>query len=1002
MPVDHKEIAFETAIEESLLMHGGYLKADPLAFDRALALDRVELFTFLRDSQPKTWAKLEGLLGAQTEATVLDNLLGALAARGSLDVLRHGFKCYGKQLALAYFAPAHGMNPATQALYESNRLTVTRQLRYSLASENSIDLVIGLNGLPVVTAELKNPMSGQTWRDAVWQYKTDRDPAETIFRFKARSLVHFAVDPDEVYMTTRLAGKATSFLPFNKGDGTAAGNPANPDGYKTAYLWEQVLARDSLMDILGRFLHLETDEKMLGGKKVVRERMIFPRYHQLDCVRKAEADARAQGAGRNYLIQHSAGSGKSNSIAWLAHRLATLHTRDDRKVFDSVVVVTDRRVLDKQLQDTIYQFEHKQGVVEKIDENSTQLAEALEAGTAIVITTMQKFPFVTEKIGELPKRRYAVIVDEAHSSQSGQSASKMKTVLAGAHLVEQAAAEAAEDDLADYQEEVIKAMAAHGHQANLSFFGFTATPKYKTLELFGRPGPDGKPEPFHLYSMRQAIEEGFILDVLAHYTTYKTYYGLIKSAQDDPEVAKKQAAKALARFMSLHPYNIAQKTEVMLEHFRTHTRHKIGARAKAMVVTGSRLHAVRYKQEFDRQLAEKGYSDIKTLVAFSGEVIDPDLGTTFTEFAMNQGIKEKQLPEKFSGDDYQLLLVAEKYQTGFDQPLLHTMYVDKRLSGVQAVQTLSRLNRTAPGKEDTFVLDFVNEREEIYLSFAPYYEVTGVGEQASPEQLYALQAELNGAQIYYSEEVEGFCSVFFQPKASQTPGDHAKLNAWLDKAVKRYVERRESEHGQEDCEEFRGKLVAFRNLYAFLSQIIPYGDSDLEKLYSFVRFLIPKLPRRTSGPQYHFDDEVALKYYRLQKISEGGIALQPDQPGLLDGPTEVGSAVVSDEKVALSTLVELINQRFGTSFTEADELFFSQIREEAAADEQLQQAATANALEGFKIVFDKALEGLFIGRMEQNEAITAKFLDDKEFRGAVSRYLLKQVYEQIRGEALPV
>ena len=373
---------------------GGYLNGDPEAFDRELALDRAELFAFLRDSQPKTWAKLEGLLGAQTESTVLDNLLGALAARGSLDVLRHGFKCYGRELRLAYFAPAHGMNPATQALYEANRLTVTRQLKYSLANENSIDLVIGLNGLPVVTAELKNPMSGQTWRDAVWQYKTDRDPAETIFRFKLRSLVHFAVDPDEVYMTTKLAGKATSFLPFNKGDGTAAGNPVNPDGYKTAYLWEQVLARDSLMDILARFLHLEVDERKLGGKTVRRETMIFPRYHQLDCVRKAEADARSQGAGRNYLIQHSAGSGKSNSIAWLAHRLASLHTRDDRKVFDSVVVVTDRRVLDKQLQDTIYQFEHKQGVVQKIDENSSQLAEALEAGTAIVITTMQKFPFV--------------------------------------------------------------------------------------------------------------------------------------------------------------------------------------------------------------------------------------------------------------------------------------------------------------------------------------------------------------------------------------------------------------------------------------------------------------------------------------------------------------------------------------------------------------------------------------------------------------------------------
>ena len=864
-------------------------------------------------------------------------------------------------------------------------------------------MVIGLNGLPVVTVELKNPMSGQTWRDAVWQYKTDRDPTETIFRFKLRSLVHFAVDPDEVYMTTKLAGKATSFLPFNKGDGTAAGNPPNPDGYRTAYLWEQVLARDSLMDILARFLHLEVDERKLGQQDGRRETMIFPRYHQLDCVRKAEADARAQGAGRNYLIQHSAGSGKSNSIAWLAHRLATLHTSADEKVFDSVVVVTDRRVLDKQLQDTIYQFEHKQGVVRKIDENSTQLAEALEAGTAIVITTMQKFPFVTKKIGELPSRRYAVIVDEAHSSQSGESASKMKTVLAGAHIAEQAADEASDDDLDDYQEEVIKAMAARGRQPNLSFFGFTATPKYKTLEVFGRPGPDGKPEPFHLYSMRQAIEEGFILDVLAHYTTYKTYYGLIKSAQDDPEVEKKQAAKALARYMSLHPYNLAQKIEVMLEHFRTHTRHKIGGRAKAMVVTGSRLHAVRYKQEFDRQLAEKGYSDIKTLVAFSGEVIDPDShGATFTEVAMNQGIKEKQLPEKFAGDDYQLLLVAEKYQTGFDQPLLHTMYVDKRLAGVQAVQTLSRLNRTAPGKEDTFVLDFVNEPEEIHLSFAPYYELTSVGEQASAEQLYALQADLNSAQIYYQEEVDGFCSVFFAPKATHSMGDHAKLNAWLDKAVKRFAERQADEHGQEDCEEFRGKLVAFRNLYAFLSQIIPYGDSDLEKLYTYVRFLIPKLPRRASGPQYHFDDEVALKYYRLQKISEGGIALQPDQPGLLDGPTEVGTAVVTDEKVALSTLVELINQRFGTSFTEADELFFSQIREEAAADEQLQQAATANALEGFKIVFDKALEGLFIGRMEQNEAITAKFLDDKEFRGAVSRYLLKQVYEQIRGEALPI
>lgn len=999
MPADHKEIAFEAAIEESLLTHGGFSRGDPQAFGRELALDRGVLFAFLRETQPKTWAKLEGLLGAQAEATVLDDLQGALASRGSLDVLRHGFKCYGKKLDLAYFAAAHGLNPEAKARYEANRLTVTRQLHYSPDSEDSLDLVLSLNGLPVVTAELKNPMSGQGWWDAITQYRTDRDPEATIFRFKLRALVHFAVDPDEAHMTTKLAGEKTRFLPFNRGNGTAAGNPPNPGSYRTAYLWEQVWARDSLMDILARFLHLQVEEKRLGKQTVRKESMIFPRYHQLDCVRRCEADARAGGAGRSYLIQHSAGSGKSNSIAWLAHRLASLHTAADKKVFDSVVVVTDRRVLDKQLQDTIYQFEHKQGVVQRIDEDSSQLAEALEAAVPIVVTTLQKFPFVTEKIGELPRRRYAVIVDEAHSSQSGESAKKMKDVLAGAHAAELAAEEAAEEELEGYEEEVIKAVVARGRQKNLSFFGFTATPKYKTLEVFGRPGANGKPEPFHLYSMRQAIEEGFILDVLANYTTYKAYYGLIKSIEDDPEVEKKQAARALARFMSLHPYNIEQKTEVIVEHFRAHTRHRIGQRAKAMVVTSSRLHAVRYKLAFDAYLAEHGYTDIKTLVAFSGEVLDPDVhGLTYTEVGMNRGIKEKELPEKFGGDDYQVLLVAEKYQTGFDQPLLHTMYVDKRLSGVQAVQTLSRLNRTTPGKEDTFVLDFVNEREEIFASFQPYYEATAVGEKAKPEQLYALQAELDAAHVYYQEDVEGFCRVFFSPRTDQTPGDHAKLNAYLDKAVQRFDERHADEHGKEECEEFRGRLVAFRNLYAFLSQIIPYADSDLEKLYTYVRFLVPKLPRRAIGPQYRFDDEVSLRYYRLQKISEGQIELHADETVPLDGPTDVGTAVVADEKVQLSTLVEIINERFGTSFTEADELFFSQIREEAIADEALQQAATANPLETFKLVWDKALEGLFIGRMDQNESITARFLDDADFRSAVSRYLMKQVYEQIRGE----
>jgi len=556
--------------------------------------------------------------------------------------------------------------------------------------------VLSLNGIPIATAELKNPLTGQTWRNAVKQYKNDRDPKDQIFQFKKRALVHFAVDPDEVYMTTRLNGRSTYFLPFNKGNDNAAGNPVNPDGYKTAYLWEEVLQRDSFLDILARFIHLQIEERKLDGKTITTEKMIFPRYHQLDSVRKLVADARANGTGNNYLVEHSAGSGKSNSIAWLAHRLASLYNDQDEKVFDSVIVITDRLVLDQQLQNTIYQFEHKQGVVQKIEEDSTQLAQALTAGVPIIVTTLQKFPFVTDKIGDLPKRKYAVIVDEAHSSQGGESATELKGVLAAAAIREEASKKAAEEGLPDYEEEILRNMAKRGKQPNISFFAFTATPKYKTLEVFGQPGPDGKPRPFHLYSMRQAIEEGFILDVLKNYTTYKTYYRLVKSIENDPEVDKKKAARALARFVSFHPHNIAQKTEVMIEHFQHFTRHKIGGKAKAMVVTSSRLHAVRYKEAFDKYIAENGYSGIKTLVAFSGTVIDPEIREkTYTEVGMNAGIKEKELPKKFDGGEYQVLIVAEKYQTGFDQPLLHTMYVDKLLAGVQAVFRLSRA-LTAP------------------------------------------------------------------------------------------------------------------------------------------------------------------------------------------------------------------------------------------------------------------------------------------------------------------
>jgi type I restriction enzyme R subunit len=991
MPVDHREKAFESAIEHHLITQAGYAKTEQAHFDQDRALDTTQLTPFIQDTQAETWDALVKLHGAATETVVLDDLCKAMDSRGSLDVLRHGFKCYGKIVRVAYFAPAHSMNPETQKLYALNRLTVTRQLLFKPTSSKSLDVVLSLNGVPVATAELKNPMTGQTVENAKYQYRNDRDPNDLIFQFKKRTLVHFAVDPDEVYMTTRLAGKSTHFLPFNKGNGTGAGNPENPNGYKTAYLWEQVLQRDSFLDILYRFVHLEIDEREIGGKLVRRESLIFPRYHQLDAVRKLEATARAEGPGQNYLVMHSAGSGKSNSIAWLAHRLASLHGADDQRVFDSVVVVTDRRVLDQQLQNTIYQFEHKSGVVVKIDEDSTQLADALKSATPIIITTLQKFPFVTEKIGVLPTRKYAVIVDEAHSSQSGEAAAELRGTLASEAIQQRAKQEAEERGLPDYEEEILKAVARRGNQPNLSFFAFTATPKHKTLATFGRLGADGKPEPFHLYSMRQAIEEGFILDVLRNYTTYKTYYRLIKSVEDDPKLDKRKAARALARFVTFHPYNLAQKTEVMIEHFRTFTKHKIGGKAKAMVVTSSREAAVRYKLEFDRYIAEKGYTDIKTLVAFSGTVV-LDVNDDYTEVGMNKGIREKQLPERFGSDEYQVLIVAEKYQTGFDQPLLHTMYVDKRLGDVQAVQTLSRLNRTHPGKDDTFVLDFVNERQDILEAFKPYYEVAAIDEMAEPSQLYGLQAKLAQEQVYYETEVEAFCTVFFKPKQNQTPSDHALLNSSLDPAVKRFSALDPAEQ-----EEFKGLLVAFRNLYSFLAQIIPFQDTDLEKLYSFVRFLITKLPKG-ARERLEFDDEVRLKYYRLQKISEGSIVLEPGERGTVSGPTAVGTGARHDEQVELSRLIDIVNERFGTSFTPADELFFSQIREEAAADSALQQAAMANTLENFKFVFDKALEGLFIDRMDQNEDIFARYMNDKHFQKVVTNVLLRQVYNQIHIE----
>ena len=1004
-PPVHSEAAFEIVIESHLLANG-FIKVLRDDFDLDRAIFPTVVLEFVRETQPNEWKKLETLHGERTGEQIIGDLCKWMDTHGSLTTLRHGFKCYGRTLRVAFFKAAHRLNPELEERYKANRVGITRQLHYSSRSDKSIDVTLSLNGIPIATAELKNPLTGQTVDEAMRQYKQDRDPREPLFEFKRRSLIHFAVDTEAVFMTTRLAGTATHFLPFNRGHNNGAGNPPDPAGrtYRTAYLWEEVLQRDSLLDLMARFLHLQIEEKRTDeGRKIKKETMIFPRYHQLQAVRALVNEARNEGVGHNYLVEHSAGSGKSNTIGWLAHRLASLHDAQDQRVFDSVVVITDRVVLDQQLQDTIYQFEHKRGVVQMIDESSRQLAEALENAVPVIITTLQKFPFVSRQLlrmaeergskgtGLLPTRRCAVIIDEAHSSQGGETATDLKQVLGGEALQEEAKRQATEEGLEDL-EELFRSMAKRGRQANISFFAFTATPKHKTLAVFGRNG-----NPFHRYTMRQAIEEGFILDVLKYYTTYAAYFKLLKVCEDDPNVERKKAARALARFLKLHPANIAQKTEVMIEHFNTATRHKIGGHAKAMVVTGSRLEAVRYKQSFDRYIKAKGYP-IKSLVAFSGTVLDDKFpGLSYTEEGMNNGIREKELPETFATPEYQVLLVAEKYQTGFDQPLLHTMYVDKRLAGLQAVQSLSRLNRTHPLKEDAFVLDFVNDREEIREAFKSYYEGAEMGEEVDPATMYQIKGEMDASGVYLSEEVQRFCGVYFKPSQRQSAADHQAMNAALDPAVDRFKGLQQQDEDQ--AELWRGKLYSFHNLYGFLSQIIPYQDSDLEKLYVFLRHLAPKLPRRRRGPAYTFDDEVRLEYYRLQKISEGSISLKDGYARPLDGPTEVGTGMVREGPVSLSRLIDIINQRFGTNFNQADQLFFDQIVETASSDDSLKQAAAVNPKDKFELVFKNLLETLFVERMDQNEEIFARFMNDPAFQKVVTNWLASEAYQRLRTEA---
>lgn len=987
------ENTFETALVQSLTEQGGYTEGNAPDYSPELGIFKYEVIKFLQESQPKRWEKISAIHGADADNRVIQRLYKELDLRGSLDVLRNGFVDYGVRFQMAFFQPASGLNPDAVDLYNKNNLKVYRQIYYSTKVKNSVDVLLSLNGIPVATLELKNQFTGQNVGNALKQYSTTRDNREILFAFKKRALVHFAVDQDEVFMTTKLDGSKTYWLPFNKGANNGKGNPQNPNGYRTAYLWENILQKDSWMEIIQRFVHLQTEEFESEGRIYKKEKLIFPRYHQLDAVRSIGENVLQVGIGKNYLIQHSAGSGKSNSIAWLAYRLSSLHNIIDKRIFDSVIVVTDRKVLDQQLQNTIYQFEHKTGVVQKIDKDSSQLASALGYGTNIIITTLQKFPFIVDKVGELPERKYAVIIDEAHSSQGGEASKKLKEVLASKSL-EQAITDDTDDYTGDdfVREQIERSAAARGQQPNISFFAFTATPKYKTLQVFGNKDAEGKPKPFHLYSMRQAIEEGFILDVLQNYTTYELYFKLTKAIEDDPNLNKKKAAKAIGKFVSLHPHNLAQKTEIIIEHFKNIVSKKIGGKAKAMLVCGSRLHAKRYYEEFGRYIKNKGYAnEIKILVAFSGKVIDDNAPDGVSEPEMT-GYSEKELPTIFDRDEYKILIVADKYQTGFDQPLLHTMYVDKKLSGVKAVQTLSRLNRMHPGKEDTFVLDFANDRQTILDSFQPYYEITSVTEETDINHLYDLKARLDEFQVYWTQEIEAFANVYFDPKTKLNNPKHQKhLYAFTDPAVDRF--KAIAEEDKQD--EFKKGLRTWTNLYAFLSQIMPFIDSEFEKFYAYAKLLQTRLPKRELSESLHLDDEVALEYYRLQKIKEGSIELQKGEEGELSGTTEAGLKRVKEEEALLSEIINVLNERFGTEFEEADKLFFDQIEAELMEDETLQTQARVNKIDTFKFAFNDKFIDKLIGRMDQNQEIFEKILEDKVFGDLVKELMMKKIYKKL-------
>lgn len=980
------ERRFEEDIETFLVSaKGGYTKTTD-TYNTEYGLYVGTFINFIQRTQPKEWKRFENTCNSDPVRKLCVAFNNACDTFGLIYTLRHGFKHRGITFRVCYFKPETHLNKTATALYEQNICNVVRQWHYSAENNNSVDMVLVFNGIPVFALELKNQFTGQNVDNAKRQWMYDRNPRELCFQFNKRILAYFCVDQTDVFMATKLAKGDTYFLPFNQGSNGAGndggkGNPANPNGYPTAYLWENVLQKDSAIDIIQKFIH-NKDNKTL----------IFPRFHQLDVVRKLIADVRENGSGKNYLIQHSAGSGKSNSIAWTAYRLASLHDLDNKAYFSSVIIITDRTVLDRQLQDTISSFDHTLGTVETIGEgkSSKDLRDAINNGCRIIVTTLQKFPVIYTEVESTKGKSFAIIVDEAHSSQTGKSANKLKTALVDTELAlrEYAEIEGKAEEEIDKQDKLIQEMLAHGRHKNLSFFAFTATPKNQTLEMFGTEYTDGSFHPFHVYSMKQAIQEGFIMDVLQNYMTYNTCFKIAKTIPDNPEVPASRAAKVIRRFEELHTYNISQKAQIIVETFISTTSKAINGKGKMMVITSSRLAAVRYYHEVKRYIQEQGYDNIDCLVAFSGAIKDYD--KEYTESKLNvrkdgTHISEEQTKSEFH-ENFNVLIVAEKYQTGFDEPLLHTMIVDKKLRGVKCVQTLSRLNRICPNKKDTYILDFVNTADDIKEAFQPFYQETSLSQEVNVDLIYQLQKELHDYNIYSDNDIEAFCNVYYSDK-KQDETMQGKMTSALKPVAERY-----NNLATDERYNFRRQIRSYIKWYGYITQICRMFDTQMQKEYVFCSYLLKLIPNE-SVQMIDLEGALKLEFYKLEQTFKGEITLD-NQSGVYDPASSKGKAV-PEQKEPLEEIIEKINELFNGNFNDADRVIIFSMHEKMKNDKKLKKGAkTSNQKIFIESIFPKTFDEVAQDNyVEQTEAYASLFQNKKKYN-AIMFALAEMLYRE--------